>query len=195
MWKRNRTIAISCTAVLLSLPISAENRRESVLDVQRLVSQLGPGAEVEVRLADDHRVRGHVRAIQSEGFELVSQKQFSSFLRYHDVVTLRLAKRVYRSDKERDMEAARRVACALGPGRHVLTRIRTGKTYRGNIATVSTEGFTLRLDHTDQSVHISYNEIDHLEQNLSRAAKIGILAAIAGVVVLIIILMQIEYDD
>lgn len=62
----------------------------------------------------------------------------------------------------------KRVACALGPGRHVLIPIRTGKNYRGDIETVSTEGLTLRLDPTDQSVRISCKEIDHLEQNLSR---------------------------
>ncbi|MBK5292718.1 MAG: hypothetical protein JJE04_13690 [Acidobacteriia bacterium] len=78
--------------------------------------------------------------------------------------------------------AARRVALALGPGHHVLTRVRTGRTYRGHIEMIEEQNFTLRLDRSRQSIAIPYAEIDHLEQNLSLRAKIGIAAAIAGTV-------------
>ena len=195
MQKWNQAIAIMCIAGLLPFPCAAEHRSGSALDVQGLVNEFGPGADVKVKLGDGRTVRGQVRTIQSEGFHLISPHKPSSFFRYQEVVSLRLANRVYRSGKERDIEAARRVAFALGPGHHVLTRIRTGKTYRGHIDTVSSAGFMLRLDHTGQSVPISYTDVDHLEQNLSRAAKIGIVAAAAGVVALIIIFRKIEYDD
>ena len=96
------------------------------------------------------------------------------------------ARRVYRSKGGRDPVAAHRVALALGPGHHVLTRVQSGKTYRGHIEKIDPEHLTLRLDRTGQSIAIPYMQIDHLEQNLSRLAKVGIVAAVgAGVCFLI----------
>src|SRR4029453_17695959 len=92
--------------------------------------------------------------------------------------SLELAKRVYRSDSGRDPIAAHRVALALGPGHHVLTRVRGGKTFRGRIEDIYLQYLTLHLDNNSQSVAIPYAQIDHLEQNLSRLAKIGIIAGI-----------------
>jgi hypothetical protein len=192
----NQAIAILCISGLLPLPCAAEGRRESVADVQRLVDQLGSGADLKVTFEDGHKVRGQVGAIQSEGFELLSRHHdHASYVRYDEITTVRLARRVYRSANGRDPSAARRVAFALGRGHHVLARVLTGKTYRGHIETLEAQGFTVRLDHTGQAVPLSYSEIDHLEQNLSRGAKIGLLAAAAGAIVLIVILRKIEYDD
>lgn len=105
-------------------------------------------------------------------------------------------RRAYRSSRGRDPVAAHRVALALGPGHHVLTRVRSGKTYRGRIDKVGQEEFTLLLDHAKGPVSIPYAEIDHLEQNPSRRAKIGIVAAIAaGVGLLIFWRFVIDQDD
>ena len=196
MRKWNQAIATMCIAGLLPLPGAAERKRESVAELQQLVNQFGSGADLKVTFKDGHKARGHVGAIQSQGFELLSRSDHpSSYVRYDDLAALRLGRRVYRSAKGRDPDAARRVAFALGRGHHVLARVRTGKTYRGHIETLNPQWFTVRLDHTGQAVPLSYIEIDHLEQNLSRGAKIGLLAVAAGAIVLIVILRKIEYDD
>ena len=52
----NKAIAILCIAGLLPLPCAAEGRRESVADVQRLVDQLGSGADLKVTFEDGRKV-------------------------------------------------------------------------------------------------------------------------------------------
>ena len=75
----------------------------------------------------------------------------------------------------------------------MLARVRSGLTYRGQIEDVNSQSLTLRLDRTGQLVVISYEQIDHLEQNLSRLAKIGIIAGI-GVGICVAIYLRIVLD-
>jgi hypothetical protein len=182
MWKRNQAIAGICVVCVLCPTLGAQS-----VDIQRRVHELGQDAEVKLKLTDGSKRRGHVTSIGSDGFDLQEPHgRTAQRIAYGEIASLDLAKRVYRSNQGRDPVAARRVALALGPGHHVLTRVQSGKTYRGLIENIDDRQLTLHLDRTGDAVAIPYAEIDHLEQNLSRLAKIGIVAAVAvGVVVAI----------
>jgi hypothetical protein len=82
------------------------------------------------------------------------------------------ATRVYRAGKNPDPAMAREVAMALGTGRHVVTRLHTGKTYRGHIEAIDERQFSIRLDHNKGALTIPYADVVYLEQNLTKAAKI-----------------------
>ena len=183
MWRLNQAIAWICIAGVLCSTLGAQD----VVGMQRRVTELGQGAYIKLKLVDGSKRRGQVESIGTEGFDLKeSHERSARRVNYGQIASLDLAKRVYRSDAGRDPVAAHRVAVALGPGHHVLTRVRTGKTYRGRIENIDLQHVTLHLDNTGQSVAIPYAQIDHLEQNLSRLAKIGIIAGIgAGVCFLI----------
>jgi hypothetical protein len=156
---------------------------QDYLAIQRQVEALGSGAEVKLRMADGRKERGRIGRMDADGFDFQTgkgspEKRYD----YAKVAGVELARRVYRSTGGRDLAAAHRVAMALGPGHHVLAQVRGGKTYRGHIDSIGQTEFTLRLDHSARSMNIPFMEIEHLEQNLSLKAKIGIAAAIAGTV-------------
>jgi hypothetical protein len=105
------------------------------------------------------------------------------------------APRVYRARTNTDPAAARRVALALGENQHVVTRLRTGKTYRGHIVSIAEESLQMRLDRSNATLDIPFTEVTYLEQNLTRRAKIAIVAAAAGAAVLTIFFLWLEYGD
>lgn len=190
MWRPNQAIACICIASVFCPTLGARD----VVDMERRVNELGPGADIKLKLTDGSKRRGQVESIGTEGFDLKqSHERSAQRIDYGQIVSLDLAKRVYRSGAGRDPVAAHRVAVALGDGHHVPTRVRDGKTYRGHIENIDPQHLTLHLDHTGQSVAIPYAEIDHLEQNLSALAKIGIVAAI-GVGICFLIWWRIVTD-
>lgn len=183
MRKLNQALVAICVVSVLCPALASQD----ALAMKRRLEEFGPGADVKLRLADGSKRRGLIGQTRVDGFELrLAQTAAVQDFEYAQVASIELTSRVYRSNAGRDPVAAHRVALALGPGHHVLTRVRVGKTYRGHIDSVDPEGFTVLLDHTKKSITIPYAEIDHLEQNLSRAAKIGIVAAIAGGVALLV---------
>lgn len=190
MPKWNQIIATMCVVAMLPVQGMAELERQAQPGIRELVEVFGTGSELKLSCADGRRLRGRVTEIRSEGIEFLvrGRSEAPVTLQYDDILALTLARRVYRSDDGRDTLLARRVATALGRGHHVLARVQSGRTYRGHINAVRPDGLTLVLDRSDRAVSISYGEIDHLEENLSRAAKIGIIAAVAGGVVGIVLL-------
>lgn len=184
-------------AVFVAGALCSTITAQDALAIKRKLEEFGPGVDVKFRLADGNRGRGLIGKTGTNDFEIrLAKKAGIRSFNYAQVASVDLARRAYRSNQGRDSIAAHRVAVALGPGHHVLTRVRAGKTYRGQIASVDREEFTLLLDHAKGSVAIPYVEIDHLEQNLSRGAKIGIVAAVAaGVGLLIFWRYVIDQDE
>ena len=94
--------------------------------------------------------------------------------------------RVYRASKNPDPARARDVAKGLGEGRHVVTRMHTGETYRGHIVAIDETQFSISLDHNKGIMAIPYADVAYLEQNLTKGAKIligigvGVGAVLAG---------------
>jgi small nuclear ribonucleoprotein (snRNP)-like protein len=184
MWRLRHAIAWTCIP-LVFCPTGVAGRDST--EVQNLLSELGRGAQIKLKLVDGSKLRGQVESIGSEGFVFKAASGSSGHsIDYENIVDLDPAKRVYRSRSERDPVEARRVAVALGLGHHVLTRVQNGTTYRGHIEGIDLQHLSLRLDRSGQSIAIPYSEIDHLEQNLSALAKVGIVAGIgAGICFLI----------
>jgi hypothetical protein len=175
MAKCRQMIVWICISLLFCPVIKAQD----VVEIQRRAAAIGQGADIKLKLIDGNRHRGVVDRIGPHWIDLrESPNHPVRSIEYAQIASLEIARRVYRSHTERDPIAAYRVALALGPDHHVLTRVRSGKTYRGHIQDIDLRGLTLRLDRTANSVTIPYEEIDHLEQNLSRLAKIAIVAGI-----------------
>jgi hypothetical protein len=105
------------------------------------------------------------------------------------------APRVYRAAKLRYAGAARGVALTLGENTHIVTRLKDGKTHRGHIMSVNEETLRVQLDRTGAALDIPYSEMTYLEQNLTRRAKIAIIAAAAGAAVATIFFLWLEYGD
>ena len=82
------------------------------------------------------------------------------------------AAQVYRAGRNPDPVLARAVATELGEGKHIVTRLHTGETYRGHIVAIDESQFSIRLDHNTQLREIRYADVAYLEQNLTKAAKI-----------------------
>jgi len=180
-----RKIAALATALCLfqfSLPA-----REDVADpafVKHWAQEFGVGADVRLSLADGNKLRGRVEAIHDEVFVLRPKSESPPReLRYDEVTQLRLARSSFRANGNPDPEEARRVALALDVGKHVMTKVAGGRTFRGHIESIQADYLVLRLDHSAGAVQIPYQEVRHLEQNLSRGAKIGIIVAVAAGVV------------
>src|SRR5688572_21570638 len=120
MLRLNEAIAWICIACVFCHTLGAHD----FADMQRRVTELGQGAAVKLKLVDGSKRRGQVEWIGTEGFDLKeSHERSARRIEYSRIAGLDLAKRVYRSDAGRDPVAARRVAVALGPGHHVLTRV------------------------------------------------------------------------
>jgi hypothetical protein len=188
--KLNRLIACVCILSLMSPTLLAEK----VDDIERRIAELGEGAELKLKLTDGKKLRGIVDTIGVDGIAMRNSHGLPvQDITYAEIASIEATKRTYRSDSGPDLIAAYRVAVALGPGHHVLARVRNGRTYRGHIEEVNSESLTVRLDRTGQPVVIPYAEIDHLEQNLSRLAKIGIIAGI-GVGICVAIYLRIVLD-
>jgi hypothetical protein len=110
-------------------------------------------------------------------------------------VDLEKQRPVYRASKAPDPAAARRVALVLGEGKHIVVRLHSGKTHRGHIQAIDPSQFRVRIDRTGRSLEISFDEVAYLEQNLTRRAKIAIVAAVGAAAFLTIFFLWLEYGD
>jgi hypothetical protein len=96
------------------------------------------------------------------------------------------ATKVYRAGNNPDPAMARDVATALGEGRHVVTQLQTGQTYRGHITAIDNSQFSILLDHNKGLLAIPYGDVVYLEQKLTTAAKlligigVGVGVVLAG---------------
>jgi len=150
------------------------------------VEQLGAGAEVLVTLRDQQKeLRGTVESFDDSAFRLRSGRNGEQrTVRYVDVTLLRFTKRKYRAEgsSASDPVTVRRVAVELGAGLKVRVQTQDGKTVVGKIVKVDQEQLNLDLG-TNGPISVSYTQIRELKpKGMSLAAKIGIPAAVFGVV-------------
>lgn len=105
------------------------------------------------------------------------------------------ARPVYRAGSLPNPTEAHRVALALGEGKHVVVRLQSKKTHRGHIHSIDRKQLQIRLDHTSRLLAIAFDDVAYLEQNLTRKAKIAIIAGVAGAAVLTVFFLWLEYGD
>ena len=110
-------------------------------------------------------------------------------------VDLEKQRRVYRARKAPDPAAARRVALVLGEGKHIVVRLHSGKTHRGHLQAIEPSQLRIRLDHTGRSLEVPFDEVAYLEQNLTRRAKIAIVAGVGAAAFFTIFFLWLEYGD
>jgi small nuclear ribonucleoprotein (snRNP)-like protein len=156
--------------------------------VKQQVDQFGVGANLKVQLADGKKLKGSVVSLGDYGFELSARPGDSPrHIAYNNVNEVKLAKLVYRAKAAPDAVEARRVVLGLGVGRHIQVKTTAGKEYHGNIQAIESDLFTLLPDHQTASVQIAFADVQYVEQNLSRGAKIAIIiAAVAGAVIVVL---------
>lgn len=159
--------------------------------VKQQVEQIGVGAEVKLKLAGGEKLRGNLQAIDDQGFVLDSgQRASQRRIAYDQIARVTLARLVYRASGAPDPIAASRVVAGLGAGHHIVVKTTEGNTYHGNIQMIGEDHFVMVPDHQTASVQIAYTQVHYVEQNLSKGAKIAIVAAIALVTVAAIIVFS-----
>ena len=122
MWRIRKAVASICGALIVCPTVAGRDG----LEARHLLSDLGPGADIKLKLVDGSKRRGRVESIGSEGFVLKSAPASAGqSIDYGLVADLDLVQRVYWSRSERDPVEARRVAVALGLEHHVLARVRS----------------------------------------------------------------------
>lgn len=152
------------------------------------IDQLGVGAKVKVRLASGEKLSGSIEAIEQTTFLLASARDSSPWqVAYDQIAQVNLAKLTYRASRQSDPTEAKRVVAGLGVGRHIMVKTAAGQELHGNIQAIESDRFIMLPDHQNAAVQIAYSDITQLGPNLSRGAKIAIIAAAVGLAVVIII--------
>ena len=185
---RQKLISVWTAGCLLQFCLFAETRESCAAGalpaICEQLAQYGVGADVRVDLSGGSKLRGQVLTLDESGFVLNAKDEHR--IAYDQVTKLRLARNAYRRGTP-DAAEVRRVALALGVGQHVLAEIPGQRTLRGKIDSITRDHFTLRLDHNAGVVLVPFGEVNHLEKNLSRAAKIGIVVLAAVLITIVIV--------
>jgi ribosome maturation factor RimP len=187
-------------AVILAiwLPI-VSGQTKSIADpiqTRQLVSDLGVGADVKVKLESGKKYRGLIQAIQEEGFELaLTQDQMPQSLSYDQIAELKLAAVYYKTKTKPDPVEARRTVVGLGVGKHVMARNGRGIEVHGNIQEINADYFTVLADHQQVPLKIAYTDTWQVEPNLSRTAKILIGVGVAVGVFAFLVIWAVATSD
>jgi small nuclear ribonucleoprotein (snRNP)-like protein len=190
-WRKATTIGlVICVVHLCFLDSVNAAASAASTSIKQNVDQFGVGAKVGVTLATGKKLRGFIEAIEDRSFLLdLGPKKASLRVGYDEVTDLRLAKRKYRASEQPDAVEARRVALALGVDKHVVVKTSDGRERHGHIRSIEADYFTILPDHQSESVQIAYNDVRHLEKNLSAGATIVLVVVVAAAVVVTAILL------
>ena len=154
------------------------------VSVKRDIDQYGVGAKLELLLAGGEKLRGTVHEIDHDGFLFLSKRgQPAARIAYDQVSGMTLTKRRYRASGHPDSMEARRVVLALGVGKHVVVNSMGGREVHGLIQAIEPGYFSVLPDRATAPVQIAYNDVRHVEKNLSLGATIVLLVLIAAAVV------------
>jgi len=138
------------------------------------------GANLKVQLADGKKLKGSVVALGEDGFELKAKSgDAPRHIAYNNVNEVKLAKLKYRAKGVPDAVEARRVVLGLGVGRHIQVKTTAGKEYHGNIQVIDADSFSMVPDRATVPIQIAFADVQHVEQNMSRGARIAIIVLVA----------------
>ena len=184
MWRASiSTGVVFCLFVVQSLSTAAPFGPETV---REQVEQLGPGARVKVKLTSNQKLSGVIGAFRDEGFTLETGNGGASHqIAYADVRQLKLGSRRFTAHQTAEPEAARRVVVMLGVGQHIMVNPKGAPAIHGNIQAIDADQFTVIPDHSTAPVTIAYNDIRHVEKNLTFGGTIVLVVLIVAAVVVI----------
>lgn len=174
---------IFCLFFVQSVSVAASFGPDTVRDQ---VKQFGTGARVKVKLASGQKVSGLIGAVRDNGFTLAKKNgDTSRQIAYNDVRQLKLSSRRYTAHQDVDAAAARRVVEALGVGKHIMVNPTGAHAIHGNIQTIEPDHFTVLPDRSTVPVTIAYNDIHHVEKNLTLGGTIVLVVLIVAALVVI----------
>ena len=169
--------------------LAAETSTHPELVRQEMI-QYGVGANLKLRLADGKKLKGSLVFLGEDGFELrASPKEPPRHIAYSQGTAVKPARLVYRAKGQPDAVEAHRTVLGLGVGHHIQVKTTTGKEYHGNIQTIDTDTFTMLPDRQTSAVQISFSEVQYVEQNLSKVAKIAIAVVVVATIVAAVVLV------
>jgi hypothetical protein len=146
--------------------------------VKQRVELFGVGADVEVLLPSGETLEGAIGDIGVDSFVLLQGRERTSRpVPYDRIAELKFARSTYRASGSPNAAEVRLVALGLGVGEHVAIRVKSGRTYRGNLQAMNESHLVLLPDRQDSAVQIAYADVDRMGPNLSNGAKAGIWAA------------------
>jgi ribosome maturation factor RimP len=181
---QRQVTALVVVFCLLAVQSSTAATPFNIGSVRQQADQLGPGAQIRLKLANGQKMAGSIEAIQDDGLLITTgQKSTPKLVAYDQVAQLKLATRRYTAQDPPDRLAARRVVAALGVGQHIVVKPFAAKAIHGHIQAIDEERFTVLPDHTTTPVVIAYSDIRHVEKNLSAGATIVLVVLIAAAVV------------
>lgn len=184
MWRASISEGvIFCLFVVQSLSTAAPL---GLGTVREQVEQLGPGARVKVKLTSGQKLSGVIGVFRDADFTLETGNGGASRqIAYGDVRQLRLGSRRYTAHQDVDPEAARRVVVALGVGQHIMVNPKGAPAIHGNIQAIDANRFTVIPDHSTAPVTLAYNDVRHVEKNLTFGGTIVLVVLIVAAVVVI----------
>jgi ribosome maturation factor RimP len=182
-------VAIALVECLLPVGIPQQAQAMAATErsegVRQKVEQLGAGAEVLVQLKDQQiELRGTIESFDDSAFRLrPGRAAEQKAVRYADVRRIEFSQRKYRAEGPPDPVTVRRVAVELGVGSKVRVQTQDRNSFVGKIARLDAEQLYLNLGDRGP-VGVSYAQISELKpKGMSLAAKIGIPAAVVGVLI------------
>src|SRR5579859_7995129 len=166
MWRASISIGVVfCLFVVQSLSMAASFGPGTV---REQAEQLGAGARVKVKLTSGQKLSGLIGAFRDEGFTLETGNGGApQQIPYGEVRQLKLGSRRFTAHQAVEPEAARRVVVALGVGQHIMVNPKGAPAIHGNIQAIDADQFTVIPDHSTAPVTIAYNDVRHVEKNLT----------------------------
>ena len=158
--------------------------------IRQEMIQYGVGANLKLRLADGKKLKGSLVLLGEDGFELRGKpKDAPRHIAYNQVTEVKPARLAYRAKGPPDAVEARRTVLGLGVGHHIQVKTTTGREFRGNIQTIDTDTFTMLPDRQTSAVQISFSEVEYVEQNLSKVAKIAIAVVVVATIAVVVLVV------
>jgi hypothetical protein len=179
-----RAVATACTCALVPSAWGPETilQAQAGNGVEAVVRELGVGADVVVSLKYGDDLRGLIRDIHPDGFELElerdGQRRRPAF---KDVRKVTLAHMRYKTGGETDIAAVRRILTVLGPGKYVLVKTDDGRKIRGRVREIETSHFALQPDTSPTPTVVEYEQILEIRPKpLSTGTKAAIITAVSA---------------
>jgi hypothetical protein len=182
-WKQALATGLVFCLFQLSLAQSLTAAITDPAAIKRQIDDFGVGAKLELALADGSKLRGSVDAIESDSFQFLSkQRRPATRINYDQVTGMMLTRHRYRASGHPDPAEARRVVLALGVGKHVVVNATGGREVHGLIQSIEPGSFSVIPDKQIAPVSFAYDDVQHVEKNLSLGATIVLIVLIAAAV-------------
>lgn len=149
--------------------------------VATLIRELGVGADVVVQPYHGEEVRGVIRAIHGDGFDVAVDRGQVRRSAFEDVRTVTLARMTYTARGETDPLAVRRILTVMGRGHGVEVKTKDARRLRGRLRDFDGAQLTVELQDSPSLVQLTYDQVAEIRgKSLSGGQKAGIWTTVVG---------------